>query len=53
MENAILLLLSLTVLCALLAAGAWWADRKLEESRPELPPPQKRAIVGETHKPWM
>ena len=34
MGDAMLLLLSLTGLCALLAVGAWWADRKLDQTRP-------------------
>lgn len=38
---------------ALLGGLAWLSDRLLERRRPTIPPPQKRAIVGETHKPWM
>lgn len=53
MEDAMAFLAFIVVLCVLCGAGAWWSDRQLEKRRPRVPPPQRRAVVGETHKPWM
>jgi hypothetical protein len=52
--NWIILGLYMVVWLALLAIGCWWADRKLlEKMRRDmgLPEPQKRSIVGQSHKP--
>ena len=53
LENWLLLVIAISVLCIVLAAGAWWADRKLDQTKPQLPKPQRRAVVGEDYKPWM
>ena len=52
-DRLVALLLFVTVLCAVLALGAWWADRELERSRPRVPKPERRAVVGQSHKAWM
>ena len=54
--TAVEVLLLLGCFCLWLAALAvlgWWLDRKLESERKNLPPPDKRTVVGQSHKPWM
>ena len=55
LDNYIVLGIYICGWLLLLWVGGLWADRKLEKMRKDmgLPEPQKRAIVGESHKPWM
>lgn len=39
--------------CLACAVWGWWTDRVLERRRGDMPKPQDRAVVGQTHKPWM
>lgn len=52
MDELLLLLLFTTVLCALLGLGGWYIEWILHRRR-TLPPPNPKAIAGQSHKPWM
>lgn len=54
MTHTLALVAIVSALCAVLGLAGWWADWYLTRfHRRSLPPPDPKAIGGQSHKPWM
>jgi hypothetical protein len=53
MNDLMALVAIFTGLCLVIGIAGWASDCWLDRKKDVLPPPQERAVSGQSHKAWM